>query len=88
MDLNPKQMPPDYVARHPDWTGTEEARQMQRVASFTSRFAYLLKDLPLDERAPGSSWTLRGLMRQMERHYDEHTANVKKKFELEDWPQE
>ncbi len=88
MDLNPKQMPPDYVYRHPDWTGTEEARQMQRVASFTSRFAHLLKDLPLDEKAPGSNWTPRGLLRQMDRHYSEHTANVKKKFELEDWPSE
>ena len=88
MDLNPKQMPPDYVARHAEWTGMEEAQQMQRVSSFTSRFAHLLKDLPLDEKAPGSSWTLRGLLRQMDRHYSEHTANVQKKFELEDWPKE
>ena len=88
MDLNPKQMPPDYVFRHADWTGAEEARQMQRVSSFTSRFAYLLKDLPLDEKPPGSNWTLRGLLRQMDRHYSEHTANVKKKFELENWPKE
>ena len=88
MDLNPKQMPPDYVYRHPDWTGAEEARQMQRVAAFTSRFAYLLEDLPLDEKPPGSGWTVRGLLRQMERHYSEHTANVKKKFELENWPSE
>ncbi len=88
MDLNPKQMPPDYVPRHPDWTGTEEARQMQRVSAFTSRFAHLLKDVPLDEKAPGSRWTLRGLLQQMDRHYGEHTANVEKKFELEDWPQE
>ena len=88
MDLNPKQMPPDYVFRHPEWTGEEEARQMQRVAAFTSRFAYLLKDLPLDQKAPGSNWVLRGLLRQMDRHYSEHTANVKKKFELENWPSE
>ncbi len=86
MDLNPKQMPPDYVARHADWTGEEEARQMERVSEFTRRYAYLIKDLPLDEKAPASGWTPRGLLRQMERHYSEHTANVKKKFLHDDWP--
>ncbi|MGI9472308.1 MAG: DinB family protein [Rubripirellula sp.] len=86
MDLNPKQMPPDYQARHANWDGKEEARQMERVSGFTNRFAYLLKDLPLDEKAPGSRWTLRGLLRQMDRHYSEHTANVVKKFELPNWP--
>ncbi len=88
IDLNPEQMPPDYQAAHPDWSGTEEARQMERVSAFTRRFAYLLDGLPLDERAPGSFWTPRRLLAQMERHYDEHTANVTKKFELPDWPQE
>ena len=86
MDLNPKQMPPDYRARHLDWTGAEEAWQMQRVTAFTRRFAHLLVDLPLDEKAPGSRWTPRGLMKQMERHYGEHTANVKLKFKLPGWP--
>lgn len=88
MDLNPKQMPPDYVAKHKDWTGAEEARQMERVSAFTRRFAYLLNDLPLDKQAPGSRWTLRGLLRQMDRHYTEHTTNTQKKFELPDWPAE
>lgn len=86
MDLNPKQMPPDYVAAHPEWDGREEARQMQRVSDFTRRFAYLLDGVDLDRQAPGSRWTLRGLLRQMERHYDDHTANTQKKFELPDWP--
>ncbi|QEG00850.1 hypothetical protein Mal15_49260 [Stieleria maiorica] len=86
MDLNPQQMPADYAAAHPDWDGHEEARQMQRVSDFTRRFAYLLRGVNLDTRAPGSRWTLRGLLRQMERHYDDHTANTKKKFELADWP--
>ena len=86
IDLNPKQMPPDYVAAHADWTGTEEARQMERVCRFTSRFAYLLKDLPLDKKAPGSFWTPKSLLLQMDNHYSEHTANVVKKFELPDWP--
>ncbi|QDV41604.1 DinB superfamily protein [Stieleria neptunia] len=86
MDLNPEQMPPDYTAAQPDWDGQEEARQMQRVSDFTRRFAYLLRGINLDVRAPGSRWTLRGLLRQMDRHYDDHTANTKKKFELAGWP--
>jgi hypothetical protein len=86
IDLNPKQMPPDYSAAHPDWDGQEEARQMNRVSEFTRRFAYLLDGIKLDVRAPGSRWTLGGLLRQMERHYDEHTANTVKKFDLPDWP--
>ena len=86
MNLNPKQMPADYKARHADWTGDEEAFQTQRVLSFTRRFAYLLKDLDLDKKAPGSFWTPRKLLLQMERHYGEHTANVQKKFKLPDWP--
>ncbi len=88
IDLNPKQMPPDYVAAHPDWTGAEEARQMERVTAFTRRFAYLLDGLDLDEQAPGSRWTPRGLLEQMDRHYSEHTANVQKKFDLPDFPRE
>ena len=86
IDLNPKQMPPDYVASHPDWTGAEEARQTERVSRFSRRFAYLLKDLSLDKKAPGSFWTPKSLLLQMEAHYSEHTANVVKKFELPDWP--
>jgi Beta-lactamase superfamily domain/DinB superfamily len=86
IDLNPKQMPPDYVAAHPDWSGEEEARQMERVTAFTRRFAYLLNGLDLDEEAPGSRWTARALLEQMERHYKEHTENVKKKFKLPEWP--
>lgn len=86
MNLNPKQMPPDYRAAHPDWDGAEESRQMERVSAFTRRYAYLLEGIPLDEKAPGSQWTLRRLLLQMERHYSEHTANTIKKFELPGWP--
>lgn len=89
MNLNPKQMPNDYKYAHPDWDGAEEARQMQRVSKFTRRFAYLLHDLDVEKRAPGSRWpSLKALLLQMERHYSEHTANTVKKFDLEDWPQE
>ena len=86
VDLNPQQMPPDFIAAHPDWSGEEEARQMECVTAYTRRFAYLLDGVDLDERAPGSRWTLRALLAQMERHYREHTGNVKKKFALPDWP--
>lgn len=85
-DLNPKQMPPDYRPRHADWTGYEEASQMQRVADYTRRFSYLLSDMAMDKQAPGSNWTLAGLLKQMQRHYGEHTANTKQKFKLPDWP--
>jgi DinB family protein len=89
IDLNPKQMPPDYVAKHPDWTGREEARQIERVQSFTRRFAYLLDGLPLDELpqgAPKFARSLEGLFAIMGRHYPEHTVNVKEKMQLPDWP--
>lgn len=88
IDFNPKQMPPDYVAAHPDWDGKEEARQMQRVISFTRRFAYLFDGFDLEAKPPGSWWTVRGLLEQMQRHYGEHTSNVKDKFKLPDWPGE
>ncbi len=84
--LNPAQMPDQYRAAHPEWSGADEARQMERSAAFVRRFAYLLDGVDLDARAPGSRWTLRGLLEQMERHFGEHTANVEKKFELGDWP--
>ncbi|HEY3394509.1 MAG TPA: MBL fold metallo-hydrolase [Lacipirellulaceae bacterium] len=88
IDLNPAQMPPDYKAAHPDWSGAEEARQIERASALVRRFAYLLDGMDLDERAPNSRWSLRRLFQQMERHYGAHTANVKKKFDLPDWPQE
>ncbi len=88
-DWNPQQMPMDYKARHPRWSGAEEARAMQRVDDFCRRFAYLLTDIQLNDKPPATSWpSLKALLLQMEKHYDEHTANVKKKFELPDWPKE
>lgn len=88
IDLNPRQMPSDYVAAHPDWTGAEEARQMQRAGDFARRFAYLLDGLDVDRKAPASSWSsLRALLVQMQHHYGEHTANTVKKFDLPDWPE-
>ncbi len=86
---NPAQMPPDYKARHPDWSGKEEARAMQRVDDFCRRYSYLLEETSLDAKPPATNWpSLKALLLQMERHYDEHTANVVKKFDLPDWPQE
>ncbi len=89
MDLNPKQMPPDYRPAHQDWTGTEEAMQMERVESFTRRFAYLLDGMDLNKTAKGSAfWTPKALLKQMEAHYTEHTANVVQKKDLADWPKD
>jgi len=87
VDRNPKQMPEDYQALHPGRSGKEEARALQRVDDFCRRHAYLLKDIQLDEKPPATFWpSLEALLLQMEKHYDEHTANVKKKFQLPDWP--
>lgn len=88
INLNPRQMPTDYQPAHPDWDGQEEARHMERSASFVRRFVYLLDGIDLDKRAPGSRWTPRGLLKQMERHFNSHTANVKKKFDLNGWPKD
>lgn len=89
VNWNPEQMPKDYVARHPDWSGADEARAMQRVDDFCRRYAYLLEDIQLEDKPPATSWpSLKALLLQMERHYGEHTDNVKKKFELPDWPKE
>lgn len=88
IDLNPKQMPPDYEFAHPQWNGAEEARQTERVAAFARRFAYLLDGMKLADQAPGSRWpSLAALLKQMERHYGEHTENTIKKFELPGWPE-
>ena len=87
LDLNPKQMPPDYRPAHEDWTGLEESMQMERVEFFTRRFAYLLNGMDLSKTAKGSAfWTPKALLKQMEAHYKEHTANVVKKKDLPDWP--
>ena len=89
VNLNPRQMPKDYRPRHPDWDGKQEARFMQRVDDFCRRYAYLLEDVQLEDKPPATRWpSLKALLLQMERHYDEHTANVEKKFDLPDWPQE
>lgn len=88
IDLNPKQMPDDYQPAHPDWDGAEQARQMQRASAYVHRFAYLLDGVDLDAKAPGSFWTPRRLLKQMDRHFAEHTGNVEQKFTLEGWPAE
>jgi hypothetical protein len=87
MDLNPKQMPDEYRFAHPDWSGAEEARQMERVQAFNRRFAYLLDGIGVDDRIKGNPFgSLRRLLVQMDRHYAEHTGNVEKKMKLPHWP--
>jgi len=49
----------------------------------------LLNCTQLNDKPPAASWpSIKALLLQMEKHYEEHTANVKKKFELPDWPKE
>lgn len=84
----PEQMPPDYVPANPEWTGAEEARQIERTAAFSRRFAYLLDGKGLDATAEGARVPLGRMFEVMGNHYNEHTDNVKKKFDLPDWPKE
>lgn len=91
INLMPAQMPPDYEPAHPDWGGPEQAAFIQRVEDLSRRFAYILDDAPLDELptgAPKFFGSLRGFFEKMAEHYTEHAANVKKKFDLPDWPAE
>lgn len=91
INRRPAQMPPDYVAREPLWTGAEEARQIERTQAFTRRYAYLLDGLPLTELPEGGprfARTLAGLFGLMSTHYPEHTAHVVEKTEQPDWPGE
>jgi len=88
IDINPKQMPKDYLPAEPTWTGAEENHRIDRAHAFVLRYAYLLDGLPLDKKAPGSFWTVRGLCKQMQDHFWHHTANVLEKMKLPDWPKE
>ena len=87
LDRNPAQMPADYKPAHSDWDGAEEARQLERARAYVRRFAYKLEGIDLDAKAPGSFWTLRKLLKQMDHHFAEHSDNVRQKFELVDWPE-
>ena len=86
VDLSPPQTPPEYQPAHPDWTGAEEARQIERVQAFTRRFAYLLDGVKLSETPIGSPWSLKELLERMADHYQHHTDNLSSKFKLPDWP--
>lgn len=89
INRRPAQMPPQYEAREPSWTGAEEARQIERTQRYTRRFAYLLDGLPLDELpkgAPRMAKSLSGLFGLMSNHYPEHTAHVVEKTQQPDWP--
>jgi L-ascorbate metabolism protein UlaG (beta-lactamase superfamily) len=88
INLGPAQMPPAYRAAHPDWSGAEEARQMERVSALVRRFAYLLDGIGIEEPIPRSRQTLRRLFASLDGHYTQHTNNVKAKFSLPDWPKE
>lgn len=87
MDWAPKQMPADYKAAHPKWTGKKEAKRMIAVDDFCQRYAYLLAEVDLDSKPPVTFWTsYRALLTKLAGHSTEHTANVKKKMTASDWP--
>lgn len=87
INVNPKQMPEDYKFAHPERTGAEEAQWMGQVNDYCRRYAYLLADMDLDAKPPAGRWpSLRKLLTVMDRHYDEHTGNVVKKFDLPGFP--
>ena len=86
VELYPAQMPKDYVAAHPEWSGEKEAEQMKKISRYIRTYAYLLNDLDLDKKVEGTNWSPRKLCQVMTAHFAEHTANVQKKFKLADWP--
>ena len=86
--LDPAQMPPNYKARHADWDGAEEARRVYRTSAFVQRFAYLYHGRDLDQPLAGTRIRFRAIVRQVTRHYPEHTRNVLDKMKLDDWPAE
>lgn len=85
----PKQKPDDYQAKHADWTGKQEADHTRKMMAFCIEKSGLLSDLQLDQKAPNNRWpTLGAFMDKMIDHHGEHTANVVKKFDAADWPNE
>lgn len=87
IDLMPAQKPDKYTARHPQWSGADEAEWMRRVNLFCVRYAGLLEDVELDSELSGGPFkTLKALLETMPRHYKQHTANVVKKFDDPKWP--
>ena len=87
IDLSPRQMPGDYQAAHPKWDGKREAKRMIAVDDFCQRYAYLLADKDLDAKPPVTFWpSYRGMLTGLAKHSGEHTANVQKKFQADDWP--
>jgi len=85
--ITPAQSPADYVPANPGWSPAEEAAHLRRVGALTERFAYLLDGVdPAEERYPAFFKSLAGLFDLLSNHYAQHHANVKKKFELPDWP--
>lgn len=87
IDWSPKQMPADYKAAHPKWSGKQEARRMMAVDNFCQQYSYLLAGVDLDTKPPVTFWpTYRALLTNLAGHSTEHTGNVEKKMKASDWP--
>ena len=85
--LSPPQRVSDYSPANPEFSPREEAEHLHRVGALVERFAYILADVdPASERYPVFFRSINGLFELLERHYNQHHDNVKKKFEAADWP--
>lgn len=85
--LSPPQRVSDYIPSNPGFSPREEADHLRRVGALVERFAYILADVdPASERYPVFFRSLNGLFDLLERHYNQHHDNVRKKFEASDWP--
>lgn len=67
------------------WALWSIARSLRSV--FRATPTRSLTTMPVTDCCVLRRWTLRGLLKQMDRHFAERTANVQKKFELEEWPE-
>ncbi len=85
--LSPPQRVGDYSPANPEFSPREEAEHLRRVGALVERFAYILADVdPATERYPVFFRSINGLFDLLERHYNQHHDNVRKKFEAADWP--
>ena len=78
----------DHASDHTlviDRHGVLKWANVQRNGEFP--YENLLDGVDMRKKAPGSRiWSIRTLLLQMERHYNQHSSNVRKKMELEQWP--
>ena len=89
-----------FPVRYPHWRFGMEYEQLAKSAEYglsriyemvinnTPSIAYLLEGMEMEAQVQGVRVPLGRVFEVQARHYSQHTDNVKKKFELEDWPEE